>query len=56
VSYTELSKLVLGGVIVLIVVAFPKGIVGTFGSLVDNGRLPFFKRAVPRASQVEGAE
>jgi branched-chain amino acid transport system permease protein len=56
VSYTELSKLVLGGVIVLIVVAFPKGIVGTFGSLVENGRLPFFKRAVPRASQVEGAE
>ena len=28
VSQTDLSKLVLGGVIVLIVVAFPKGIVG----------------------------
>ncbi len=27
-SQTDLSKLVLGGVIVLIVVAFPKGIVG----------------------------
>ncbi len=56
VSYTELSKLVLGGMIVLIVVAFPKGIVGAFGALVDNGRLPFLKRALPRASQVEGAE
>ncbi|MBN9041292.1 MAG: ABC transporter permease [Rhizobiales bacterium 62-47] len=56
VSYTDLSKLVLGGFIVLIVVAFPKGIVGTFGSLVDNGRLPFFKRALPGASQAEGAE
>jgi branched-chain amino acid transport system permease protein len=56
VSYTELSKLVLGGMIVLIVVAFPKGIAGTFGNLVDSGRLPFFKRALPRASQAEGAE
>jgi branched-chain amino acid transport system permease protein len=54
VSYTELSKLVLGAVIVLIVVAFPKGIVGTFGTLVE--RLPFFKRAPSRASQIEGAE
>ncbi len=56
VSYTDLSKLVLGGFIVLIVVAFPKGIVGTFGTLVDSGRLPFFKRALPRTSQAEGAE
>lgn len=56
VSYTELSKLVLGGVIVLIVVAFPKGIVGMFERLVDSGRLPFFKRALPPAAQIEGAE
>jgi branched-chain amino acid transport system permease protein len=33
VSYTELSKLVLGGVIVLMVVAFPKGLVGMWESL-----------------------
>ena len=56
VSSTELSKLVLGAVIVLIVVAFPKGIVGTFGSLAESGRLPFFKRAASQSSQTEGAE
>jgi branched-chain amino acid transport system permease protein len=33
VSYTELSKLVLGGVIVVMVVAFPKGIVGMWETL-----------------------
>jgi len=56
VSYTELSKLVLGSVIVLIVVAFPKGIVGMFEHLVDSGRVPFFKRALPSSTQIEGAE
>jgi len=56
VSYTELSKLVLGGIIVLIVVAFPKGIVGTFEALVAGGRLSFLRRPSPRAAQTEGAE
>jgi len=56
VSYTEMSKLVMGAVIVLLVVAFPKGIVGTFESLIDGGRLSFMKRASPRAAQTEGAE
>lgn len=56
VSYTELSKLVMGGVIVLLVVMFPKGIVGTFDSLIESGRLSFLKRGSPRATQTEGAE
>ena len=34
VSQTDLSKLVLGGFIVLIVVAFPKGIVGTLEAII----------------------
>jgi branched-chain amino acid transport system permease protein len=56
VSYTELSKLVLGAIIVLIVVAFPKGIVGTFEALAAGGRLSFLRRQPPRAAQTEGAE
>jgi branched-chain amino acid transport system permease protein len=56
VSYTELSKLVMGAIIVLIVVAFPKGIVGTFGSLLESGKLSFLKRGSSRATQAEGAE
>jgi branched-chain amino acid transport system permease protein len=56
VSYTELSKLVMGGVIVLLVVMFPKGIVGTFDSLVESGKLSFLKRGSSRATQTEGAE
>jgi branched-chain amino acid transport system permease protein len=38
VSQTDLSKLVLGGFIVLIVVAFPKGIVGTLEALMARWR------------------
>ncbi|MBN8961930.1 MAG: ABC transporter permease [Rhizobiales bacterium] len=56
VSYTELSKLVMGAVIVLLVVMFPKGIVGTFDSLIESGRLSFLKRGSSRATQTEGAE
>lgn len=56
VSYTELSKLVMGAVIVVLVVMFPKGIVGTFDGLIKSGKLSFFKRGSPRATQTEGAE
>jgi branched-chain amino acid transport system permease protein len=38
VSQTDLSKLVLGGVIILMVVAFPKGIVGTAESIWHRRR------------------
>src|SRR5512140_2944490 len=38
VSKTDLSKLVLGGVIVLIVVAFPKGIVGVLETMKNRRR------------------
>src|SRR5215813_1794473 len=40
VSQTDWSKLVLGGFIVLIVVAFPKGIVGTLETLMARWRPP----------------
>ena len=56
VSYTELSKLVMGAVIVLLVVMFPTGIVGTFDSLIEGGKLSFLKRGSSRATQTEGAE
>ncbi len=56
VSYTELSKLVMGAVIVLLVVMFPKGIVGTFDSLIGSSRLSFLKRGSSRATQTESAE
>ncbi len=55
VSQTDWSKLVLGGFIVLIVVAFPKGIVG----VIETVRLRF-RRASPQpavlASRIESAE
>jgi branched-chain amino acid transport system permease protein len=56
VSYTELSKLVMGAVIVLLVVMFPKGIVGTFDSFIESGKLSFLKRGSSRGTQTEGAE
>ena len=57
VSQTDLSKLVLGGMIVLIVVAFPKGIVGMIEVFRANGRASAGKAAIlPRESQAEGAE
>jgi branched-chain amino acid transport system permease protein len=54
VSHTDLSKLVLGAVIVLIVVAFPKGIVGMLDTLRARWA-PAPKPAV-LASQIETAE
>ena len=53
VSQTDWSKLVLGGFIVLIVVAFPKGIVGAMGSI--RHRRSSAKAALP-ASKIETAE
>jgi branched-chain amino acid transport system permease protein len=53
VSRTDLSKLVLGGVIVLIVVAFPKGIVGMLET-IQNRRRPGLPK--PLASRIESAE
>ena len=47
VSQTDLSKLVLGGFIVLIVVAFPKGIVGTLETIRNRRRSPAKKSALP---------
>src|ERR1700761_1145329 len=54
VSQTELSKLVLGAFIVLIVVAFPKGIVGTFEAIWH--RRPSSVKAALLASKIESAE
>jgi branched-chain amino acid transport system permease protein len=53
VSKTDLSKLVLGGVIVLIVVAFPKGIVGMWETIRHRRRPELPK---PLASGIESAE
>ncbi|MFG1344231.1 ABC transporter permease [Xanthobacter autotrophicus DSM 431] len=60
-SKTELSKLVLGGVIVLLVVAFPKGIVGFLEDLRHRLRPPAPNGAGPQAAgmgiaKVEAAE
>jgi branched-chain amino acid transport system permease protein len=54
VSQTDWSKLVLGGFIVLIVVAFPKGIVGTIGSFWD--RRPSAPKSALLASKIESAQ
>jgi branched-chain amino acid transport system permease protein len=54
VSQTEWSKLVLGGFIVLIVVAFPKGIVGTVETIWR--RQPSSVKAAVLASKIETAE
>jgi branched-chain amino acid transport system permease protein len=53
-SQTDYSKLVLGLLVVAIVVAFPRGIIGTLGSLLD--RLPrpgprALARPLPRAAE-----
>jgi branched-chain amino acid transport system permease protein len=55
VSQTDLSKLVLGGFIVLIVVAFPKGIVGTLEK-IRGRRAPASAKATLATSRVEVAE
>jgi len=54
VSQTEWSKLVLGAFIVLIVVAFPKGIVGTVEAIWH--RRPSSLKAAMLASKIESAE
>ena len=54
VSHTDLSKLVLGAVIVLIVVAFPKGIVGMVEAL--QGRRGAAAKPAVLASGIESAE
>jgi branched-chain amino acid transport system permease protein len=55
VSQTDLSKLVLGGFIVLMVVAFPKGIVGTLETIRNRWLSPEKKSALA-TSRVEVAE
>jgi branched-chain amino acid transport system permease protein len=55
VSQTDLSKLVLGGFIVLIVVAFPKGIVGTLEA-IRHRRQSGLAKSAPLTSSVEAAE
>jgi branched-chain amino acid transport system permease protein len=55
VSQTDLSKLVLGGFIVLMVVAFPKGIVGTLETIRNRRRKTESKSALV-TSRVETAE
>jgi branched-chain amino acid transport system permease protein len=55
VSQTDLSKLVLGGVIILIVVAFPKGIVGMLEA-VHNRRRRQTQKAALLTSRIETAE
>jgi branched-chain amino acid transport system permease protein len=50
VSQTDWSKLVLGIFIVLIVVVFPKGIVGTFETLTARWR----KQSAPKAAVLSG--
>jgi len=55
VSQTDWSKLVLGAFIVLIVVAFPKGIVGTFESIRHRRQAASAKSALI-TSRVEAAE
>ena len=55
VSQTDLSKLVLGAFIVLIVVAFPKGIVGMLETIRNRRRSSSSKSAL-LASPIETAE
>src|SRR6266403_1958855 len=54
VSQTDLSKLVLGGFIVLIVVAFPKGIVGTLEAIRHRRHAASAKPAL--VTKIESAE
>ncbi|EGP10287.1 ABC transporter permease protein [Bradyrhizobiaceae bacterium SG-6C] len=55
VSQTEWSKLILGGFIVLIVLAFPKGIVGTLQWVLDRRRKPTSTNSL-LSSKIETAE
>jgi branched-chain amino acid transport system permease protein len=55
VSQTDLSKLVLGGFIVLIVVVFPKGIVGMLET-IKNRRQSSASKSALLTSRIETAE
>jgi branched-chain amino acid transport system permease protein len=54
VSQTDLSKLVLGAFIVLIVIAFPRGIVGTLEAV--RGRKAASLKSALLASRIEAAK
>lgn len=60
VSQTDLSKLVLGGVIILITVGFPKGLVGMLETIGNRRQPPLSKSKSPEsklpASRIETAE
>ncbi|MBR0694378.1 ABC transporter permease [Bradyrhizobium lablabi] len=56
VSQTDLSKLVLGAFVVLIVVAFPKGIVGTLEAIMQRGRKSASSASPLLTSRIETAE
>ena len=56
VSQTEWSKLVLGAFVVLIVVMFPKGIVGTFEILVARWRKSPAQEPSTLTSRIGAAE
>ncbi|KWV43548.1 ABC transporter permease [Bradyrhizobium macuxiense] len=56
VSQTELSKLVLGAFVVLIVVAFPKGIVGTLEAFMHRRRKSSSSTSSLVTSRIETAE
>jgi branched-chain amino acid transport system permease protein len=56
VSQTDLSKLVLGGFIVLIVVAFPKGIVGMLETIRNRRRKSSSSKSALFTSRIETAE
>jgi len=56
VSQTDLSKLVLGGFIMLIVVVFPKGIVGVLEMLAQRRRKPSPPTSPLLAKPIESAE
>ena len=56
ISQTDLSKLVLGGFIVLIVVVFPKGIVGMLEMLAQRRKSTSPPGAALLAKPIESAE
>ena len=56
VSQTDWSKLVLGGFVVLIVVAFPKGIVGTLEAVMRRRRKSPSSASPLLTSRIETAE
>ena len=56
VSQTDLSKLVLGAFVVLIVVAFPKGIVGTLEAIMQRRRKSASSASPLLTSRIETAE